>query len=267
MADAPQPLDVRPDGTIALDPPMELPDVLDALIVGGGPFGTAVAFRLKELGRSALVIDYDDLMKRIRDYAKDKLILPDYGGGDRMQFPKGGEMIARLHFPPIDKDQMCLLWKSLYREFRVPAQVGVELTGLEREGDVWHVHAWNHNRKVEQDFHARHVVLAFGRGVPRRLDIPGNTDGLAFGLNDASMYVGEPVLVVGGGTSAAEAVIAISEAKNSAGDQSDVFWSYRGEKMPKVSRALADPFFNAFVSNGNVRYLPNSEPVRARSRR
>jgi thioredoxin reductase/ferredoxin/pSer/pThr/pTyr-binding forkhead associated (FHA) protein len=261
MADAPQPFEVRPDGTIVLDPPVELPDVLDALIVGGGPFGTAVAFRLKELGRTALVIDYDDLMKRIRDYAKDKLILPDYGGGDRMQFPKGGEMIARLQFPPIDKDQMCLQWKSLYRELRVPAQVGVELTGLEREGEVWHVHAWNHNRKTEQSFHARHVVLAFGRGVPRRLDIPGNTDGLAFGLNDAAMYVGEPVLVVGGGTSAAEAVIAISEAKNTAGDHTDVYWSYRGEKMPKVSRALADPFFNAFVSNGNVRYLPNSEPV------
>ena len=261
MADVPQPLDVRPDGTLTLDPPVELPDVLDAIVVGGGPFGTAVAFRLKELGRSALVIDYDDLMKRIRDYAKDKLILPDYGGGDRMQFPKGGEMIGRLHFPPIDKDQMCLVWKALYREFRVPAQVGVELTGLEREGELWHVHAWNHNRKTEQTFHARHVVLAFGRGVPRRLDIPGNTDGLAFGLNDASMYVGEPVLVVGGGTSAAEAVIAISEAKNVAGDASDVYWSYRGEKMPKVSRALADPFFNAFVSNGNVRYLPNSEPV------
>lgn len=261
MAETPRPLAVQPDGTIVLDPPAELPDVLDALIVGGGPFGTAVAFRLKELGRSALVIDYDDLMKRIRDYAKDKLILPDYGGGDRMQFPKGGDMIARLHFPPLDKDQMCLQWKALYREFRVPAQVGVELTGLTREGEIWHVQAWNHNRKSEQTFHARHVVLAFGRGVPRRLDIPGNTDGLAFGLNVASMYVGEPVLVVGGGTSAAEAVIAISEAKNSAGDQSDVYWSYRGEKMPKVSRALADPFFNAFVSNGNVRYLPNSEPV------
>ena len=31
--------------------------------------------------------------------------------------------------------------------------------------------------------------------------------------------------------------------------------------MPKVSRALADEFFDAFVGNGNVRYLPTSEPV------
>ena len=104
-------------------------------------------------------------------------------------------------------------------------------------------------------------MLAFGRGVPRRFDIPGKVQGLAFGLTVASKYVGEPVLVIGGGTSAAEAVIAISSAKNDAGDSSDVYWSYRGDKMPKVSRALADPFFQAFVGNGNVRYLPSSEPV------
>ena len=67
--------------------------------------------------------------------------------------------------------------------------------------------------------------------------------------------------MIGGGTSAAEAVIAISGAKNAAGDPTDVYWSYRGDKMPKVSRALADEFFEAFVGNGNVRYLPSSEPV------
>lgn len=260
MADPPV-LETAPDGSLVFDQPVELPRVLDALIVGGGPFGTALAFRLKELGRSALVVDYDDLMKRIRDYAKDKQILPDYGGGDRMQFPKGGDLIRRLYFQPIDKDQMCVEWKSLYREFRVPAQVGVEMTGLERAGDVWDVIAWNHNLKREQRVRAHHVVLAFGRGVPRRFDIPGRVEGLAFGLTSASRYVGEPVLVIGGGTSAAEAVIAISGAKCAAGDATDVYWSYRGEKMPKVSRALADPFFEAFVSNGNVRYLPTSEPV------
>ena len=63
------------DGSLVLDQPVDLPDVLDVLIVGGGPAGTAAAFRAKELGLSALVIDFDDLLKRIRDYAKDKLIL------------------------------------------------------------------------------------------------------------------------------------------------------------------------------------------------
>ena len=89
---------------------------------------------------------------------------------------------------------MCVEWKALYREHSVPAQIGVELTGLERDGEVWKAVAWNHNLKAEQNYRARHVVLAFGRGVPRRLDIPGDVAGLAFGLTDAAKYVGEPVL-------------------------------------------------------------------------
>lgn len=249
------------DGTLILAAPVKLPEVLDVLIVGGGPFGTAAAFRAKELGLSALVVDYDDLMKRIRDYAKDKLILPDYGGGDRMKFPNAGPLIEQLHFAPIDKDRMCVEWKALYRKHSVPAQIGVELTGLERVGEIWSALCWNHYLKAEQVFRAKHVVLAFGRGVPRRLDVPGDVSGLAFGLNDATKYVGEPACVIGGGTSAGEAVIAISNAKATANDQSAVYWSYRGDKMPKVSKALADVFFDAFMGNGNVRYLPSSEPM------
>jgi thioredoxin reductase/ferredoxin len=253
--------DFLPDGTLILDAPVTLPDVLDVLIVGGGPFGTAAAFRAKELGLAALVIDYDDLLKRIRDYAKDKLILPDFGGGDKMQFPKGGDLIASLQFGPIDKDAMCAAWKALYRRWNVPARIGVEMTGMEDGGGVWRVDAWNHFTKTAQAFNARHVVLGFGRGVPRRLDIPGRVEGLAFNLTDPSRYVGKPACVIGGGTSAAEAVISISSAKCAESDDSGVYWSYRAEKMPKVSRALAPVFFDAYVGNGNIRYLPKSEPV------
>ncbi len=244
------------------DASSSLPDVLDVLIVGGGPAGTAAAFRAREFGLSVLVIDYDDLMKRIRDYAKDKQILPHFGGGDKMQFPQGGELVNKLHFGPIDKDDMCAEWKGFYKTHNVPSQSGVELTGLERRGDgVWEVKTWNHRAKAEQPYLARHVVLSIGRGVPRRFDIPGSTDGIAYKLDDATQYLGHPVLVVGGGTSAAEAVIALSEAKTEAGDDCAVYWSYRGDKLPKVSKALADAFFNAYLGNGNIRYCPGSEPV------
>ena len=72
------PVEYGSDGALVLNSPVKLPDVLDMLVVGGGPAGTATAFHAKELGLSALVIDYDDLMKRIRDYPKDKMILPDF---------------------------------------------------------------------------------------------------------------------------------------------------------------------------------------------
>ncbi len=251
-----------PDGFLDLPNPPALPEILDMLIVGGGPAGTAAAFRAKELGLSALVIDFDDLMKRIRDYAKDKLILPHFGGGDKMRFPAGNEMVAALQFDPIDKDDICTAWRSYYHKFNVPAKIGLELTGFTRESDnIIAVQVWNHRLQKEENIRARHVVLSIGRGVPRRFDIPGNTDGISYRLEDANLYVGQPACVIGGGTSAAEAVFAISNAKTKARDQSPVYWSYRGDKMPKVSRALSEAFFNAYLGNGNIRYFPKSEPV------
>jgi len=232
------------------------------LIVGGGPAGTAAAFRAKELGLASLVVDFDDVMKRIRDYAKDKLILPDYGGGDNMQFPKGDGLISLLRFSPIDKDEMCQQWKKFYRDKNIPAQVGVELLGLQQRRDgVWQARAHNHHTKAEQSYLAKHVLIAIGRGVPRRFDIPGNTEGMAYRLSDPAQYVGAPALVIGGGTSAAEAVIAVSHAKIKADDSTAVYWSYRGDKLPKVSKALAEAFFEAYLGNGNIRHYPYSEPV------
>lgn len=236
--------------------------VLDMLVVGGGPAGTAAAFRAKELGLRALVIDYDDLMKRIRDYSKNKLILPNFGGGDKLRFPKGGPLISGLRFSPIDKDDMCTRWKEYYQKNRIPTAVGMELSGLKRRANGHlEVRCWNHNTRVAAFYLTRHLVIAIGHGVPRRFDIPGNTDGIAFRLTDPETYLGEPACVIGGGTSAAEAVIAISRAKAGAGDGTAVYWSYRGTRLPRVSKALAEAFFEAYIGHGNIRYYPNSEPA------
>jgi len=242
--------------------PFKLPEILDVLIVGGGPGGTAAAFRAKELGLAALVIDFDDILKRIRDYAKEKLILPDFGGGDKLDFPEGGPLIAKLHFGAMDKDDMVVQWKKLYHDFDIPARVGIELSGLEQAPDgVWTAKVWNHNKNVEEECQARNVILTIGRGVPRRFDIPGNIEGIPARLTDAEQYIGAPTCIIGGGTSAAEAVISISQIKAERKDTTPVHWSYRGQKMPKVSKALADVFFEAYIGNGNIRYHPNSEPA------
>lgn len=236
-------------------------DVLDLLIVGGGPAGTAAAFRARELGLKTFLIDFDDVLKRIRDYPKDKLILPDFGGGDRMAFPAGGDCVSALQFEPIDKDEICSRWKGLYQQFDIPSQTALELSSVERDGDAWKVTTWDHKGGEQRVLRSRHVALAIGRGVPRKLEMSGNTDGIKYRLDDPAKYVNGPVLVIGGGTSAAEAVLSISGVKIEADEASPVYWSFRGTKMPRVSKALAERFFEAFVANGNIRSLPDSEPV------
>ena len=170
-----EPLEVPPDGRLRLDAEAESSDLLDLLIVGGGPAGTGAAFRARELGLSALVIELDDVLKRIRDYDKDKPIKPDFGAGKQMGFPKGGELIEQLHFfTDVRPRDLCDAWKALYRRHGVPVRTGVELVGLEPGGDrVWRALVRNHRTGQNGVLSAGHVVLALGAGMPRWLDVPG----------------------------------------------------------------------------------------------
>ena len=249
------------DGRLKLAEDVRLPDVLDVLVVGGGPAGTAVAFRAKELGLSALVIDIDDVLKRIRDYDTAKPIKPDFGTAKQMGFPKGGPLIEQLHFfADIKGGDLSSAWKALYRQHSVPAQLGVELVGLAPGDDgIWCASVSNHRTDADGVIQATHVVLALGAGMPRRLDVPGDVRAIGHRLAKADRYVGAPACVLGGGVSAAEAVIAISEAKAAAADETAVFWSHRGPEMPKVPRSLQASLQHATSVNGNVRFLPGSE--------
>jgi thioredoxin reductase/pSer/pThr/pTyr-binding forkhead associated (FHA) protein/ferredoxin len=249
-------------GTLKVESRVPLPEIVDVFIAGGGPAGTAAALRAKELGLGALVIDSDDLMRRIRDYPKNKLILPNYGGDDTTPFPPAGELIRSLHFDDSDKDELVAHWKQQYRRNSIQAKIGSEFRGLERQADgTWLVKTWNERISQDVVYRARSVLLALGAGDPRKFDVPGDTEGIALRLDDAANYVGAPAVVIGGGTSAAEAVIAISNAKAKAEDQTAIYWSYRGGRMPKVSKALSTAFFDAYVGNGNIRHMAFSEPV------
>lgn len=256
-----EPLHVLPDGRLRLDSEVALPGLLDVLIVGGGPAGTAVAFRAKELGLSALVIELDDILKRIRDYDKDKPIKPDFGAGKQMGFPKGGPLVERLHFfDDIRGEDLCAAWKALFRRHSVPAQIGVELVGAELDAaGTWRVLVRNHRTNRDDTLHAKHVVLALGAGMPRRLDVPGDVRAIGNRLADVQRYIGAPACVIGGGISAVEAVIAISEAKAAVTDTTAVYWSYRGRSMPKVPQALDASMTRAISVIRNVRLLLGSE--------
>lgn len=236
-----------------------LPDVLDVVIVGAGPGGTAAALRAKELDLSALVIEADDLFRAIRDFPVGKKVEPDYRGGNDLPFPANGDLLRRLHFEVTVREHALRAWRRLYLDPGLRAKVGSEFIGLERVGDLWRVLTWNQRLATDVGYTARNVIIAIGKGGASLGDIPGNTDGIALRLDDPQRFVGSPVAIIGGGTSAAEAVIDISKAKVRRQDTTSVYWSYRKESMPKVAKNLSADFFDAYVVNGNIRYLPNSE--------
>jgi thioredoxin reductase len=75
------------------------------------------------------------------------------------------------------------------------------------------------------------VLLAIGRrGSPRKLDVPGEESAkVVYRLIDAEQYRGQSIIVVGGGDSALEAAIALSEQPDT-----DVTLSYRSNAFGRV---------------------------------
>ena len=252
-------------GTLKVAQPAERAEVLDVLVAGGGPGGTAAALRGLELGLRVAVIDADDLLTKIRDFHEGKDIEPDYGrGSDGKPFPPGGALVTALHFEKWKREEMLSRWRGFYTANSVTARIGAELTALERAADgTWLATVWSRRGGQELTYRTRAVILAVGGSVARRFDIPGDLNGINFRLDKAENFVGGPALVVGGGISAAEAVIAISNAKTKGADRTAVYWSYHGEALPRVaeSKALSAAFYDAYVGNGNIRYLARSDPA------
>ncbi len=241
---------------------------LDVLVVGGGPTGTAAAWRAHELGLKVLVVDRDCVLSIIKEWGEHqpepKDVDADYGDLVDLIFPKGGDLVSQLVFEDqTPANQLYERWLKVYDDNQVPYRNGVELGGAERTADgTICAELMELDTQAKTKVYCKNMVLALGSGQPAKVRLMGDGLGIRYKLGDANDYVGAPACVVGGGMSAAEAVVAIAIAKHKAKDDSDIFWCYRGRGMPKVAKgkALASKFYEAWTG-GNIRYLPLSEPL------
>jgi len=175
-------------------------NILDLLIVGAGPGGLSCSLRAKELGLQFHTIDQEDHMGgTVASYPRRKMVMTQ-----PVELPLHGRL-PRLTY---QKEELMALWESVSKKNQINVEFQVNVTDIHRNG---------HNAFVIETnkgpFHARNVCLALGRrGTPRKLDIPGEAlSKVAYSLLDAESYQNRRILVVGGGDSAIEAAIGLSE--------------------------------------------------------
>lgn len=240
---------------------------LDLLVVGAGPAGTAAAWRATELGMSVLVIDRESVLSILRDWAEHtppKKVDSDYGECAELPWPQGGNLVSQFAFSDqTSADQLYAKWLKVYDDNKVPYRNGVEIGGCEKQKNgVLVAECIELQNQQKSKVHTKSILLALGSGSAAKVRLMGDGRGIRYKLGNVTEYVGAPACVIGGGMSAAEAVVTIAAAKAEAKDSSDVYWCYRGRSMPKVAqgKALAARFYESWMG-GNIRYLPLSEPL------
>ena len=212
---------------------------LDVLIVGAGPAGMGAALTAKSLNLTYRVIEQESLGGCVYKYPRGKLV---------MTAPVDLPLVGKFHFRQTSKEALLGVWTEIMQREQLRIQTNERVEAIEKEDDGFVV------RTTKAAYRASTVLLAIGRrGTPRKLAVPGeDLPKVVYRLIDPDQYIGQEVLVVGGGDSALEAAASIAEVSGT-----QVTLSYRGEAFgrakPKNRQRVA-----AAADRGNLKLLLSS---------
>jgi thioredoxin reductase/polyferredoxin len=218
----------------------------DVAIIGGGVSGYSAAMEAKKAGLSYVLIEANDSFSTIKNFPKVK---PIFTYPTEMR-PSGG---IQYDDPRTDvKEGLLEDLLEQVRESGVETTIGhIEKVEREKGGFVL-----RNTADKEQSWKALRVVVAIGRSADfRKMGIPGEElDKVSNRLHDPKAFSGKDVLVVGGGDSAAEAAIALSEAG------ANVSVSYRKPELTRPKPENAEKL-QALASEGKVDLFLPSSPI------
>ena len=218
---------------------------LDLLIVGCGPAGLSASLTAQEAGLRFVTVEREDVGGTVRHYPRKKLVLtrpvkvPGYG---------------KLNVREVTKEDLIATWEEIVRSAGLEVATGETVTAVQKRTGGSGFVVTTSARQME----TRRLVLAIGRrGVPRKLGVPGeDLPTVAYSLREPESFQGDRIVVVGGGDSAVEAALALSEQPGNR-----VRMSYRGESFRRIKPKNHQRLEEA-VSAGGLDILWNTNLVR-----
>ncbi len=191
----------------------------DVVIIGCGPAGLSAGLAaLSHKLRYKLIEQEDSLGGAVYQYPRHKVA---------MTAPVKLAIVGTVKFGEVQKEKLLEFWLGVVKKTALEIAFRERMEGIDRVGDGFVV------RTASQSYSTRSVLLAMGRrGTPRKLGVPGeDKPKVVYRLVDPEQYAGQAVVVVGGGDSALEAAIALSEQP-----KTDVILSYRSAAFSRVKQ-------------------------------
>ncbi|MDR1555211.1 MAG: NAD(P)-binding domain-containing protein [Campylobacteraceae bacterium] len=195
-------------------------NLYDVIIIGGGPAGIGAAVESSILGvRNILLIEKgDNHSQTIRKFYKDnKRVDKDYKGQEI-------SLEGNIRFMDGSKESTISYFDKLLDQEKIDTAFNSEVESIEKANGIFRLST------NKTGYLAKIIIIAIGRmGRPNKPDykIPLSiSDRVNFNLDKCSQ--GENILVVGGGNSAAEYAIGLSNSNK-------VVLNYRKEKFTRLN--------------------------------
>jgi thioredoxin reductase len=211
------------------------------VIVGAGPAGIAATLQAKELGLKYLTLDQESLGGTVFKYPRGKIVMTQ---------PVELPLVGKMHFEETSKEELLEFWK------KTEVKSGIKIRYGELVADISPLNPGYVITSSGGTYSSDTVLLAIGRrGTPRKLGVDGEEHPkVVYQLMDPQQYVGQQVLVVGGGDSALEAALAIADADTGAGC---VSVSYRSDTFSRA-KAKNRERIEAYGETGKVKLYLSS---------
>jgi putative YpdA family bacillithiol system oxidoreductase len=171
----------------------------DIIIIGAGPSGLSAALTAHKNNMNYLLLERGKTANTIHNYPKEKSIVLDY-------IKKAKPLRGELWFRDTTKEELIEKWNALAKEKNMNINEHEEVVSI-RKNKHFVV-------KTNKDqYESKKVVLAIGMmSNPRKLGIKGEEqNNVLHRLDDPAKYQHKRILVVGGGNSAVEAALSLSE--------------------------------------------------------
>lgn len=191
----------------------------DLVIVGCGPAGISAGLSAIEHKLRYKILEQEDsLGGSVYHYPRQKIA---------MTAPVELALVGKVKFAEVQKEKLLEFWLDVVRTTGLEVAFRERMESIDKVDDAFVI------RTNKGSYTSRTVLLSMGRrGTPRKLDVPGEElPKVMYRLADPAQFQGQAVLVVGGGDSALEAAIALSEQKDT-----DVILSYRSAAFSRVKQ-------------------------------
>ena len=189
----------------------------DVVIIGAGPAGMSASLAAKEKNLRYVSIEQEDsLGGAIYKYPRNKVAMTQ---------PVTLPIIGKVEMYDISKEELLGFWNRVLRENQLTVNFNERMESISKVTNGYEV------KTSKNTYQTANILLAIGRmGTPRKLEVPGeDLPKVVYRLIDPEQYINHHVLVVGGGDSALEAAITISEQPGTT-----VTLSYRSEAFGRV---------------------------------